>query len=73
MFKGFISIIGFIVGIFGLIFIFDAINPQGFSDYVIFLVSAIVVFFAVTTVVGLFTSINNTVENINISFKNEDI
>lgn len=70
MFKVFISIVGFIIGIFGLTFIFGAINPQSFFDYVLFLISAIVLIFAVFTATGLFISINDTVDNISVSFKN---
>lgn len=72
MFKVFVSIIGFIVGILGLIFVFNSINPHSFFDYVLFVISAVVVIFAAFAVTGLFISLNDTVDNINISYKNNE-
>ena len=61
-----------ITGIYAVSFLFNIIRPQNLFDYILFLISVIVVVCGGFVIHGLLTSFSDVCDNIELTFKNED-
>ena len=67
-----ITIAMLFTGIYAISLLFNMIRPGNLFDYVLFLISVIIVAGGGIVIHGLLTSFSDVCDNIEISFKNND-